>query len=202
MSDTATTMTFGEKLLALYAKVAYLQKGGYNEHFRFSFVQESAVKAAVQSACREVGLVLAEVLAEPIGECLPHKAVIKVTVRITEPLTGGSQPVATMQGIGSATDVKKDGTPAGDKACMKAMAAALKYALTSGLLIATGDDPEANENTQHGVKDVTPYEQLLRELQTTATPEIWKVDISGYRDDPRFPELMLAYKDAVRRNKE
>jgi hypothetical protein len=51
------------------------------------------------------------------------------------------------EGVGGAADVRYKGdtpTACGDKAVMKATAAAVKYALTTGFLIATGDDPEAD----------------------------------------------------------
>jgi hypothetical protein len=63
--------------------------------------------------------------------------VLKCTVTING--SGGTllsgEPGVVFTGVGAGTD-------SSDKAPMKACAAALKYALTSGFLIATGDDPE------------------------------------------------------------
>jgi hypothetical protein len=112
--------------------VAYLEKKGWNAHFKYAFVQEAEVKRAVSEALRKHGLMIQEVGYTPVGDCNGKAATISCQVTIRAVKGDG---YALFSGVGSGAD-------SSDKAPMKAMAAALKYALTSGFLIATGDDPE------------------------------------------------------------
>lgn len=66
-----------------------------------------------------------------------HLATVRVLVRLVD---GDSGESVELYGIGSGQD-------AGDKAVMKAQTAAIKYAYMMSLCIATGDDPEADRNT-------------------------------------------------------
>lgn len=66
-----------------------------------------------------------------------HLATVIVKVSIIDSESGES---VDLYGIGSGQD-------AGDKAVMKAQTAAIKYAYMMSLCIATGDDPEADTNT-------------------------------------------------------
>lgn len=133
--------TIGERIAAAQADVAYMQKGGKNAHFKYTFLQEAEVKREVGAALRKHGLFISHVKYEPIGECTGKNAVLICGVVISD----GKDQVA-FQGVGAGSD-------SSDKAPMKACAAALKYALTSGFLIATGDDPEDDSD---GKDPVTP----------------------------------------------
>ena len=193
MGDKAP-LTFGEKLLALYARVAYMQKKGFNAHFKYKFLGEADVKAAVSAACQELGLVLSRVDAMPLGDITPKSAVIQVTVTIRDAvtvITHGYEDTEhiTLSGIGAGVD-------SGDKGPMKAMAAALKYALTTGLLIATGDDPENDVST-----DKDSFEAITEKLRAAirdGNALAVKADIATFRDHPEFPKLLAEYKAAVK----
>lgn len=127
--------TFYDKLRAVMGDVAYLEKKGYNAHFKYAFVTEAQVKAAVSAGLRKHGLNLVGVTYDPVGECTGKVATLRCTVTIGDGTTSHS-----FQGIGAGAD-------SSDKAPMKACAAALKYALTSAYLIETGDDPEEDGGT-------------------------------------------------------
>jgi hypothetical protein len=135
---TDDTRSFFQRLSDAGAEVAYLEKGGFNKHFKYSFLQEAEVKRAVGAALRKHGLVLSAVHYQPIGEVTGQAATLSCGVTITDHDKNGQ---ATFFGVGAGTD-------SSDKAPMKACAAALKYALTSGFLIATGDDPEDDGGTK------------------------------------------------------
>lgn len=141
--------TFYQKLAAAAAQLSYLQKKGHNAHFKYKFVQEAEVKSAVKEALTANGLVLQSVEYIPVGECTGKAAVLRCEVTITD----GGKESALYEGIGAGAD-------SSDKAPMKACAAALKYALTSGFLIATGDDPEAtdekDQSTEAPAKAIIP----------------------------------------------
>jgi hypothetical protein len=68
-----------------------------------------------------------------------------LTLRFTWTLTDGeSGETISFQSIGTGAD-------SGDKAAYKAATGALKYALLTGFLIPTGDDPEADVKTDDEV---------------------------------------------------
>lgn len=136
--DTIPARTFAQRLSDAGAEVAYLEKGGFNKHFKYSFLQEAEVKRRVGDALRKHGLVIAGITYTPMGEVTGQAAVLSCAVEITD--LDFSRSVF-FRGVGAGTD-------SSDKAPMKACAAGLKYALTSGFLIATGDDPEDDGGTK------------------------------------------------------
>lgn len=130
-------LSFRERLHAAMDDLQYIQKNGHNKHFDYSFVQEADVKAAVSKALRAHGLVLWNVEYHALGECSGKAATLRCEVSIGD---ADKDNFVTFMGVGAGTD-------SSDKAPMKACAASLKYALTSGFLIATGDDPEEDGGT-------------------------------------------------------
>jgi len=142
-------LSFKERLNAVREEVSYLQKGGFNEHFKYAFVQEAAVKAALSPALTKhrlcIGGVSYDSMSHPFdsGSCAVRCSVVIADLDGTE--------FVVYQGVGGGVDK-------GDKAPMKACAAALKYAVMSGFLIATGDDPEADDATDKRTskKDAEP----------------------------------------------
>lgn len=130
-------LSFGERLHAAMADLEYLEKKGYNKHFDYQFVQEADVKAAVSKALRAHGLLLTAVEYHILGECTGKAATLRCEVTIGDMEQAN---YVSFMGVGAGTD-------SSDKAPMKACAASLKYALTSGFLIATGDDPEEDGGT-------------------------------------------------------
>lgn len=200
--------TFPEKLLGLYERFAYAQKGGKNENLKFRFLQESEVKRRLNVACRDLGLLLAStdfvVIESHWHRNAKERDVHTVTVRCTlvlqdanavalverEKVTAralGPQQVI-LTGIGCGADQ-------GDKAPMKACVSAFKYAVMNGCMVQTGDDPDEQDPGDTG-----GFEELLGNLQglagTTLTApalQSLKADCAGYREHPRFEELRAAY---------
>lgn len=134
-------LNFRERLHAAASALRYVQKKGYNAHFKYKFVSEADIKASVKDVLADYGLVLEHVTYDVIGgaegKSLGQACTLRCQVVIA--CVDGGNDRAVFQGIGSGTD-------SSDKAPMKACAAALKYALTSGFLIPTGDDPEKDES--------------------------------------------------------
>lgn len=187
MSDTAP-LTFAQKILSLYERVAYMKKGGNNAHFNYKFLQEAAVKERVSAACRELGLYLDDVEATPLGEITGKAAVIKVTISLAN--ADNLDEYVLLQGIGAGSD-------SSDKAPMKAMAAATKYAFMTGLLIATGDDPEADATT-----DQDAFEDMRERLHAAVEAGNvlgLKAEIAAFRDHPKFKELVTAFNGATKK---
>ena len=72
-----------------------------------------------------------------------------------------SGETVTITGIGSGQD-------SGDKAVMKAQTAAIKYAYMLSLAISTGDDPEADRNTDENTQAV-PKQSIIKNNKTGTT---------------------------------
>ncbi len=160
------SLTFTERLAAAAASLSYLEKKGFNSHFKYKFVSEADVKAAVKTALAEHGLVLQLVRYSPIGECTGKSAVLSCEVRITS-TDASSEGEAVYSGIGGGSD-------SSDKAPMKACAAALKYALTSGFLIPTGDDPENDDDKptpKNRDKTLAESEAVAKAVRPTTAPK-------------------------------
>ena len=138
--------TIGERLHAAAGKLAYLQKDKDSTQ-GYTYVSEAAVKAAVNKALGEVGLYISGVEYHPTHFELGQQekngkqqfwCCVQVSCTVGIAAVGLPDKPVCFVGLGQALD-------RGDiKTTMKAEAAALKYALTSAFLIATGDDPEAD----------------------------------------------------------
>lgn len=135
--------TFADKLHAVLGELSYLEKDKINKFHGYAYISEAAVKKAVKAAFVKHGLHVAGVIMKDLrdGQSTPQSAVIHVTLRVSD----GTKE-ALFEGVASATDVK------GDKAVMKATAGACKYALTTGFIIPTGDDPEADDENDKAME--------------------------------------------------
>lgn len=122
------------KLLAeVMGEVSYVQKDKKNDFHGYSYASAEAVLRKVSEALAKRGICVSsesELLQNDPG---------RATVRVTLTFLHESGSVSA-QGIGSALDK-------GDKACMKANTAAVKYAVSSAFLISWGDDPENDSKT-------------------------------------------------------
>lgn len=133
-----------EKLSLAMKSCSYIEKTGENTFHGYSYVTSSDVLERVNDALTSVGLITAVTptlldlreVQTAKGNIDKH-ATISVTISIIDVETGESVQIS---GIGSGQD-------SGDKAIMKAETAAIKYAYMLSFCIATGDDPEADNNT-------------------------------------------------------
>lgn len=127
--------------LALAAKdCARVGKDGANGYHHYRYASAANVLAHVNEALCAHGIAVIDTLPEILSTEGVGKERV-VTARVT--LTVGdteSDERAVFRGLGSGSDT-------GDKAVMKAQTAALKYAWLTAFSISTGDDPEADENT-------------------------------------------------------
>jgi hypothetical protein len=126
--------------MALVAKeCGYVQKTGRNDFHRYKYATAADVLAKVNEALAEHG-VCATVDPSVLSESVDNgnrTVTVKVALTLHD---GDSDQTFTTAGIGCGQDK-------GDKAVMKAQTAAIKYAWMLALNISTGDDPEADEDT-------------------------------------------------------
>jgi hypothetical protein len=127
MSDLAS------RLVAVMNEVGAVPKDRVNSFHGYSYVSADAVMNKVRKALVGSGIALsteAELLRFEGGHAI---------VRVTLTFNYGEESLSA-QGIGQGFDK-------GDKAVMKAMTAAQKYAYATAFCISWGDDPEADSKT-------------------------------------------------------
>lgn len=140
LSASPLEATLAERLCRVAAECAYVQKDGNNAFHKYKFASAAAVSAHVNPACTRNGVAVLSTNPTIVSvEGTGKERLVTVRMEITVGCATDSAR-ATFAGLGSGMD-------AGDKAVMKATTAATKYAWMTGLSIATGDDPEADEET-------------------------------------------------------
>ncbi len=121
------------KLIQVMAAVGAIRKDRQNAYHGYRYTSADAVMNKVRQALVTMGVALsteAELLEFRDGHAV---------VRITLTFHHGEQSL-TAQGLGQGCDK-------GDKAVMKAMTAAQKYAYATAFCISWGDDPEDDSAT-------------------------------------------------------
>jgi len=129
------------KLVKVMKTCGYIQKQGKNTFHNYKYAMAADVLEKVNAALVENGLAT---ISEPelidlrdvttSSGKTEHLATVKTKITIIDSESGES---ISAVGLGSGQD-------AGDKAVMKAETASQKYAWMMTLMIATGDDPEAD----------------------------------------------------------
>lgn len=178
-------MTRAEVIKELYRRFSYLQKAGTNGHFKYKFVREADLKRKLNEALRDLGLVLARVVIEYHGNESAGWARAQLFINTTE-----GDGVLVLEGVSGGKD-------SSDKAPQKAQVGAVKNALLTGMVVESGEEPEAD-----GDVDDASADSLLVSLAEADDLKFvlsLKPDIGTFQGGPRFEELRVAYYDAVRR---
>lgn len=134
MTEENTT-NIHKKLATIAGKIGYVQKDAKNTGQGYKYASAEAVLRKVNQELAAAGISV-----QPSVDCLfpgPELVVAKVRLRLTDAETGED---VTYEGMGSGKD-------RGDKAVMKAITAAHKYAYALAFCISWGDDPEADATT-------------------------------------------------------
>lgn len=128
----------------------YVQKDKSNSFHRYKYASDEAVTAKIRHAMHTSGLYVssAEIVRLDTGTVttkdgdVMQAAVIQFRFMFCDEVGNQYGPY---EGAGSALDK-------GDKAVMKAMTAARKYALSQAALVSWGDDPEADATVDAAVE--------------------------------------------------
>ena len=134
------------KLAKASAAITSVQKLGRNTEQKYDYATDADVAHAVRRACLDAGVFVGMGSAKRL--CPPDEIVskhgtkglrefVEAQVYFIDAETGALHRVTS---IGTGQDY-------GDKAMAKAITSAVKYALLKGLCLPTGDDPEADEET-------------------------------------------------------
>jgi len=133
----AKKLSLAAKVAKIMEAVGYVPKGGTNSAQGYKYVQAAQVADKVRDELVKLNVSMTPTNIDVISEGLtPSGKQSLLTLRFTWTLTDGdSGETLSFQSIGTGAD-------SGDKAAYKAATGALKYALLTGFLIPTGDDPE------------------------------------------------------------
>lgn len=136
MTETAKP-NLAAKMVQIMKAVGYVRKSGTNQAQGYKYVMAADVADAVRDEMAKLNVSLVPSQIDVISEGLtPSGKQTLLTLRFTWTLTDGETgEFISWQSIGTGSD-------SGDKAAYKAATGALKYALLTGFLIPTGDDPE------------------------------------------------------------
>lgn len=144
-------------------QVKYIEKKGYNKFHKYKFATESDVNEKVREELAKVNVIM-------IPNMEHHET------REHENRSGNTEYIVTVDmsfrfidgetGEEITFKMSGSGQDAGDKAIMKAISAAQKYALMKAFMIPTGDDPEADE----GVDERNHGTQPQKQQYNTNTP--------------------------------
>ncbi len=136
-----------KKLNAIMADIGTLKKDKRNEHFKYKYLSEEAIKKAVQPQLVKHGVNFQVEITDVRHE--GNKTTLLMTYRFVD-IDTGEMFEGTFAG---------EGVDNQDKGTWKALTGAIKYILTTSFLVPTGDDPE------HGNVDAKTTEA------TTKTPD-------------------------------
>jgi hypothetical protein len=135
-------ISLASKIAKVMQAVGYVEKGGTNAAQGYKFVQASAVADKVRAELVKLNISMTPSQVGIVNMGLtPSGKQSTITLLYTWTLTDGDTgETLNFQSVGTGAD-------SGDKAAYKAATGALKYALLTGFLIPTGDDPEADAKT-------------------------------------------------------
>jgi len=170
------------KLVKVMKTCGYIQKQGKNTFHNYKYAMAADVLEKVNAALVENGLAT---ISEPelidlrdvttSSGKTEHLATVKTKITIIDSESGET---ISAVGLGSGQD-------AGDKAVMKAETASQKYAWMMTLMIATGDDPEA---------DATVDERTAEKPKVNKPKTVLEALKDKYRvSDTDFAELVEKY---------
>jgi hypothetical protein len=183
------SVPFAERLLMAYERVAYMEKAGTNEHFGYKFLGEAQVKQRVNAFMLDLGIYIKYVNTQVQTGATPRSCVVTVAITLADAYDSEGPHHVVLEGVGGGEDK-------GDKAPMKAAAAAWKYAFTMGMAIATGDDPESDPSTDARAEE-PDFDVVLRKVLSAETVNelnLLKPSVAALKQHPDFQELKAAVK--------
>lgn len=142
-----------KKLHAIMREADYIQKDKKNEHFKYTYASEAAIKEKIHELLVKYGVLfnasginhqVCEYKKNDRGQA-QYRTTLDITYRFID-VDDGSFIEGTMPGAGV------DGE---DKGTYKAITGAIKYILTSAFLIPTGDDPEKDADGRSATMEET-----------------------------------------------
>lgn len=155
-----------QRLQAVTAAMGRIPKRGHNQHHNYYYATEADVAEHVRNALCEHGVVMLSSLAglvdrEVVTRNGKTETVVTATLEVTFFNADAPDEKVAIRMAGSGQD-------GGDKAVMKAITAATKYAQLKTFCIPTGDDPEADTETDKKAEERTPAPKPARRMAEPA----------------------------------
>lgn len=157
MSDESEQTTIHQLLPKVMASLGAVAKSGRNQQFNYNFRSIDDVLNAVNPALREHGVSIGLRVLEYGSESFQSRnggTMTRVVTRLAVDLYGPAGDVRTLEGVGESADAQ-------DKAHMKSMVQAFKYATLLGLAIPTHEDDPDSHNP-----DTAPAQQQQQQDYT------------------------------------
>lgn len=158
------------KLIQVMTECSHITKNGTNSFHGYKYATSADVLEKINASLVKHGICsiaipeLISMIDVTTGKGNIEKlATVKMDIMLLDKDSGET---VTITGLGSGQD-------SGDKAVMKAETAAIKYAYMLSMAIATGDDPEADENVDkqnepEGVKGKNKSERVNHSVNKIA----------------------------------
>lgn len=129
------------KLSEVYEQVQYIQKSGWNDHHKYTYVEEAAIADKIRTALAD-----RNVMVLPGGESCETTDRGLTTVKMSYVFKDGDNGAEIVRPwFGQGQDKQ-------DKGIYKAYTGSLKYFLLKTFQIPTGDDPERTEHDKANAK--------------------------------------------------
>lgn len=189
MSSPKSSPTELQRFVRALRQVSHVPKRGRNEAQGYDYVQERDVVAAVRSSLLEADLLFVPDIVERVyDEVQGRHGVLQrcrlvLACRLVSAATG--QTLLEWRAAGEAID-------SGDKATAKAVTSAVKYALAKLCLLATGDDPEADETVDREMES-RPTRPPRRSAEKTVSRA------ANGTDEPTLSHVLLGLSPEQRR---
>jgi hypothetical protein len=144
-AKTPTKMNLIAKLAEITGKLAHIEKLGKNKAQNYTFARESDVAAAASGLFAEYNVFVSQSMVSQHDTAFQYETrsgskmyLTNLTMEYTFHDGDSDQTIGPLRFPGAGSDT-------GDKGVYKAMTGATKYFLMKTFLVATGDDPEADE---------------------------------------------------------
>jgi hypothetical protein len=129
------------KLAAVLGEVGYIQKDGYNSHFKYSYITEAALTETIRPLLAKHNLF---VFSSIENQRIENGITLVETMHTFMDGDTGETFAVKSQGQGQAKD---------DKGVYKAATGAMKYFLYKTFMVSTGDDPETDGDSAPAQRD-------------------------------------------------
>ena len=139
------------KIVNVMKEVQYIQKKGFNTHFRYKYATEADVNEKIREEfCKQNVVMTPDIVHSEIREHVNRSGNTEYITKVDMEFTFVDADTGDYFVICSSGE----GQDTGDKGIYKAIAGAQKYVLMKLFMIPTGDDPEADESVDE--RNTTP----------------------------------------------
>jgi hypothetical protein len=143
-----TTKSLASKLSAISAEIGRVPKNGYNAFHKYNYVMEADLVDHIRPLLAKHNVFIVP----RVGQYSTHEGAFQYAHENDEDLTSITYEYDIIDGDSGeklTTSAVGYGSDKGDKGAYKASTGAFKYMLMRLFMVATGDDPEGDERTDH-----------------------------------------------------